>query len=143
MANLESMLERVKRCRENKARGVVALHPEYTKTQARHAIEEWKMENEMWQQISQVAAQMAEEEPENWFLSRVADRMRSEASNLKPAKNFCAHIHNQKHESGARSDLPNTAFPARAKALGREMGQEKAPMTIYSMEALLSFVGKL
>lgn len=139
MANLESMLERVKRCRANKARGVVALHPEYTKTQARHAVEERKMENE----ISQVAAQMAEEEPENWFLSRVADRMRSEASNLKPAKNFCAHIHNQKQESGARSNLPNTAFPARARALGREMGQERAPMTIYSMEALLGFVGKL
>ena len=139
MANLESMLERVKRCRANKARGVVALHPEYTKTQARHAVEERKMENE----ISQVAAQMAEEEPENWFLSRVADRMRSEASNLKPAKNFCAHIHNQKQESGARFDLPNTAFPARARALGREMGQERAPMTIYSMWALLGFVGKL
>lgn len=139
MANLESMLERVKRCRENKARGIVAVHPEYTKTQARHAVEERKMENE----ISQVAAQMAEEEPENWFLSRVADRMRSEASNLKPAKNFCAHIHNQKQESGARSDLPNTAFPARARALGREMGQERVPMTIYSMEAFLGFVGKL
>ena len=139
MANLESMLERVKRCRENKARGIVAVHPGYDQAQARHAVEERKMENE----ISQVAAQMAEEEPENRFLFRVADRMRSEASNLKPAKNFCAHIHNQKQESGARPDLPNTAFPARARALGREMGQERAPMTIYSMEAFLGFVGKL
>lgn len=79
MANLESMLERVKRCRENKARGIVAVHPGYDQAQARHAIEERKMEQEMWQQISQVATRMAEEEPENRFLSRVADRMQSEA----------------------------------------------------------------